>query len=57
MVEFVERVPMERTRLANIDARQDNNIVVFEEKIQSIRNMAIGKRKIQVLHQKSLEAC
>jgi hypothetical protein len=57
MVESIEHIPMERTRLANINARQDNNIVVFEEKIQSIKNMAISKRKIQELCQKSLEAC
>jgi hypothetical protein len=49
MVEYVEPIPIERTGLINIDAGQENNIVVFEEKIQDIRNRATGKRKIQEL--------
>jgi len=46
-LKIVKHVTIKKTKLANTDARQDNNIVVFEEKIQDIKNRAVGKRKIQ----------
>jgi hypothetical protein len=49
MVESIEPVLIERIGLANTNAGQDNNIVVFKEKIQDIRNKATSKRKIQEL--------
>jgi hypothetical protein len=46
MVEFVEPVPTKIIGSTNIDAGQDNNIVVFEEEVQDIRNMATREKKI-----------
>jgi hypothetical protein len=46
MVEFVELIPTKIIGSTNIDAWQDNNIVVFEEEVQDIRNMATRKKKI-----------
>jgi len=59
MVEFVEPIPTKITGLTNIDARQDNNIVVFEEEVQERRNKATGKKKyIRIVGcQKPLEVC
>jgi hypothetical protein len=49
MVEDVEIVMTKELRFANIDAKHDNNIVVFEEEIQDIKNKATWKRKLQEL--------
>lgn len=49
MVERVELVLTKEARFANINAEQDNSIVVSKEEIQDIRNKAIGKRKLQEL--------
>jgi hypothetical protein len=46
MVEPIELVLTREARFTNIDAKWDNNIIVFEEKIQDIRNKAAGKRKL-----------
>jgi hypothetical protein len=49
MVELVELVMTKKARFANIDAKHHNNIVVFEEEIQDMKNKAIVKRKLQEL--------
>jgi hypothetical protein len=49
MVEHIERVMTKKARFANIDAKHDNNIVVFEKEIQDIKNKATRKRKLQEL--------
>jgi hypothetical protein len=49
MVESVGAVPIGITRLANIDACQDNKIFFSEEEFQDIKRRVIGKRKVQEL--------
>lgn len=58
IVEFVKVIPIEATRLANIGAGQNNNIVVFEVEVQDIQSKVARKKKEKTMGcQKSLETC